>query len=169
VRGPARALRSFGAADLAVSPVIATILMVAITVVLAATAFVLVADVGGNAGNTAPAIGFRVNDALDHLEVTSAGPKADWKRISVRLLSDDDGGSVYVGDDPVPYVNKAATTNGGLISSPVAVATDPQPIAGGDYLAFCGSGTDGPITLQVTDTDANSLVGTFGFSDLAPC
>lgn len=41
----------------AVSPVIAVILMVAITVVLAATVFVLVNDLGKNVGSTGPSLG----------------------------------------------------------------------------------------------------------------
>ena len=53
----------------AVSPVIAVILMVAITVVLAATVFVLVADIGTR--EIPPSIGFTVDTTEDTLTVTS--------------------------------------------------------------------------------------------------
>lgn len=55
--------------DHAVSPVIAVILMVAITVVLAATVFVLVADIGTHA--PAPSISFTVDTVEDTLTVTT--------------------------------------------------------------------------------------------------
>ena len=52
-----KANRKFINEEEAVSPVIAVILMVAITVVLAATVFVLVNDLGKNVGQTGPSLG----------------------------------------------------------------------------------------------------------------
>lgn len=52
-----KANRKFIEEEEAVSPVIAVILMVAITVVLAATVFVLVNDLGKNVGSAGPALG----------------------------------------------------------------------------------------------------------------
>ncbi len=66
----------------AVSPVIAVILMVAITVVLAATVFVLVNDLGKNVGQTGPSLGL-VSDSAGSstlqwtLKVSSATKLAD--------------------------------------------------------------------------------------------
>lgn len=77
-----KANRKFLNDDEGVSPVIAVILMVAITVVLAATVFVLVNDLGKNVGSTGPALGL-VSDSAGSstskwtVKVSSATQLAD--------------------------------------------------------------------------------------------
>lgn len=63
--------------DEAVSPVIAVILMVAITVVLAATVFVLVADIG-EVNDPAPAMAFSRDESKDQLVLISSEPGLVW-------------------------------------------------------------------------------------------
>lgn len=66
----------------AVSPVIAVILMVAITVVLAATVFVLVQDIGGEISD-APAIGWTQDTSEKTLMVTSIEAGHTWGQFNV--------------------------------------------------------------------------------------
>jgi flagellin-like protein len=73
--------------DSAVSPVIATILMVAITVVVAATVFVISQQLG--VGTDQPAtLAFRTEDAQDRVKVISTSSDVDWADIQVRLSDD---------------------------------------------------------------------------------
>lgn len=65
----------------------ATILMVAITVVVAATIFVISRQLG--VGTDAPgALTFRINDAQDEVTVISTSNDLDWQDIEVRLNED---------------------------------------------------------------------------------
>lgn len=65
----------------AVSPVIAVILMVAITVVLAATVFVLVSDIG--APPAAPTLSFREDTANRNLTVIQAQTGLTWGEFTI--------------------------------------------------------------------------------------
>ncbi len=77
-----KANQKFLSTEEAVSPVIAVILMVAITVVLAATVFVLVNDLGKNVGTTGPSLGM-VSDSA-----TSSTAKWTIKLSSATKLAD---------------------------------------------------------------------------------
>lgn len=171
--------RLFAGADEAVSPVISTILMVAITVVLAATAFVLVADVGGQTGKAAPAIGLRADDNLDRLVVTSAAQGADWARLAIMQTSFGGTGTIHVGTDAVPafpgdppgYQNEPAASTGGNIATEVPITSTTDPITAGEYLELCRSagGNDGALTVSLKDVSANVLIGSFTFLSVAEC
>lgn len=168
-----QARRLFACSDEAVSPVISTILMVAITVVLAATAFVLVADVGGQTGKAPPAIGLRADDNLDRLVVTSAAQGADWARLAIVQTSFGGTGTIHVGSSLADgYQNEPAGTGGGNPATPggVPISPDPEPITAGEYLEFCRSagGNDGALTVSVKDVSANALLGSFTFLSVDP-
>lgn len=82
----------------AVSPVIAVILMVAITVVLAATVFVLVADIGTN--QPAPSVSFTVDSVADTLTVSSVSTNAlTWGELRVDGCDAPDGNSTVDAGD----------------------------------------------------------------------
>jgi archaeal type IV pilus assembly protein PilA len=78
-----KANRKFVKADEAVSPVIGVILMVAITVVLAAVVFVLVSDLGDQ-GDNAPGISFQksTNDKTLTVVKVSNGP-VNWEDLTI--------------------------------------------------------------------------------------
>ena len=88
----------------AVSPVIAVILMVAITVVLAATVFVLVNDLGKNVGQTGPSLGL-VSDSAQSgttkwtVKVSSATKLADLTDYRFVISTPQNGTLVTVADD----------------------------------------------------------------------
>jgi len=81
---PAKAKRNVAVASLAkdrgaVSPVIGVILMVAITVVIAAVVFVLVTGIAGNQpSGTTPDIGFQADDAARTAMVTTSPTNLHW-------------------------------------------------------------------------------------------
>jgi archaeal type IV pilus assembly protein PilA len=85
-----------------VSPVIATILMVAITVVLAAVLYVMVMGFGGSGTPTAPTASLTKNSSGD--VVLTISPSTDWTNLKIKV---GDGTAVV-------FSANAAATNGGV-------------------------------------------------------
>ncbi len=163
-------LHAFRHAEVAVSPVISTILMVAITVVLAATAFVLVADVGGNVTEPAPNIGLSSDDVADQIQVSIADPKANWDRIALQVKSNGGSDPIRLGSSTIAVVNEPAEAGGVLIANRVDIVQGSLPMAGGDFLQFCRQGaSDGPVVIQVVDIVTNTLMGTYEFAGFEAC
>lgn len=166
--------REFARGEGAVSPVISTILMVAITVVLAATAFVLVADIGGPA-ETGPTFGLQRDDLEDKLSVTSASAGADWARLTVQLVSAEGTGEIRLGNtdavDDFDYVGDAAKANGRLIKpDPVPIADASHVMVAGEWLQFCRTDVAaGPVSVQIIDVVSNQKMGTFSFGTISAC
>ena len=168
-----KANQAFRANDEAVSPVIGVILMVAITVVLAAVVFVLVSNLGkGN--QSAPTFALQRNDALDRLSVTSADTDADWNRLAIKAsaagtemrLNCATGTTLQAAGTPAgcPAQLAVATTN-------VEATGSADLMSAGEYIEFCTTASPAAtgITYTVVDTTANSVVGTFTFNDVAVC
>src|ERR1051326_867001 len=146
-----KANQAFKANDEAVSPVIGVILMVAITVVLAAVVFVLVTKLSNNNSSSAPTMSISVDDVNDRLVVTSASTGADWSRISVKLSSCTQGvaSSVINLGVATPYQGDDATTAGADLNTAassgtacgagltVAVTSASAIITANDFLDFC--------------------------------
>jgi flagellin-like protein len=179
-----KANRKFVQADEAVSPVIAVILMVAITVVLAATVFVLVSDIGGNKAAAAPTFNLQPNEGSDKLSVESAASNADWNRLQVKVESCTGGATARVwigGLAGATHVNAAgvataasaplmaAAANCGGAATPERVAPSAAKMVANDYLQFCGAGSITNAKILLTDTTANVLAYTYTFTDLANC
>jgi archaeal type IV pilus assembly protein PilA len=85
----------------AVSPVIAVILMVAITVVLAATVFVLVNELGQDVGQTGPNLGLTTASGTGaeqwNIRITSATQSASWAEYTVILTAGSESYSNVTG------------------------------------------------------------------------
>ena len=103
-----KANRKFRDADNAVSAVIGVILMVAITVAIAATVYVYVSGMIGTSPETTPALQFVKNDTDNKLTVATADPGsiawADFTistnlSASTHLLSWSTGDTVTAGDN----------------------------------------------------------------------
>lgn len=161
-------LHAFRHAEAAVSPVISTILMVAITVVLAATAFVLVADVGGNVTEPAPNIGASRDDVADQIQIITADPGANWDRIALQVKPRGGSSPLLLGNGAV--VNDPAGLGGLPISGRVDIVQGSLPMFGGDFLQFCRNGpVDGPAVIQVVDAVVNQLMGDYEFAGFEAC
>jgi flagellin-like protein len=177
-----KANRKFVQADEAVSPVIAVILMVAITVVLAATVFVLVQGIGSQTASSAPSINFATDDNLDRLRVNTAATPADWNRLEVRVVSGNSAPmtALFVGSttectNTTNYDchNLAALSTGRNIFGNAADITDSaDAVRAEDFLAFCkqgGTTPSGQVVIAIIDTVANQKVGDYTFSSLNTC
>lgn len=122
-----------------VSPIIAVILMVAITVVLAATIYVWVSGFGGS-GSSTPAISCSADNTNNKLKIVSADPGISWSDITITASS----GSY------------AVYTGGGSTNS----TTNPtDTVTAGDYILLYGSSGNVDITLKYDPT--NTIIGTW--------
>jgi flagellin-like protein len=161
-----KANQAFKQNDEAVSPVIGVILMVAITVVLAAVVFVLVSNLGKGSSNT-PTFILNRNEATDRLSVTSADSDADWNRLAIKSDHADAGEAAFV------ELNAVATSSSTELTATNTEITDvADPMQAGDFLAFCAEDAvaySGPYTFTLVDTSANSVIGSYSFTDLIEC
>ena len=126
--------------DEAVSAVIGVILMVAITVAIAATVYVYVSGMLGGGQQKTPDIAFTKQGTK--LQVSRADPEADW----------NDFEATYTGVTGVRLNGATAITSG----SPNKVSTDGDFVVAGDYINVTGIGT-----LSLRHTPTNSLIGTW--------
>jgi len=132
-----------------VSPIIAVILMVAITVVLAATIYVWVSGFGGS-GSSTPAISCSPDNTKNKLTIVSADSGVAWKDINVSLSNSNYEYAIYI--------------NGGFINgSNETTSVGTAEVTAGDYILLYGhSGDNVDITLRYKPT--NTIIGTWTVS-----
>ncbi len=82
-----KANRKFVNGEEAVSAVIGVILMVAITVAIAATAYMYITGIIGGMNGAAPAIGFSVSESENTVKVLSADPGISWSDINITCIN----------------------------------------------------------------------------------
>ncbi|MHB8634722.1 MAG: type IV pilin [Thermoplasmatota archaeon] len=164
------------------SPVIGVILMVAITVVLAAVVLVLVTKLSANQTSEAPTPVMNVDDVNDKLVVLSSSVGADWSRVSVTATACSAGTIIYMGgatgaheNQPAgvtaPKTRTAISVSGCTTApAPIQVAVANTAITAADFLSFCsGTGAATNVNLQVVDTVANAVLGSYAFTSIAVC
>jgi flagellin-like protein len=139
--GKMKANRKFIQADeRAVSAVIGVILMVAITVAIAATVYVYVSGMIGGGSTKTPSIACVPNNTNNLVTIVSADPDIDWADINITILANN--------TLPPHYQTKAGkVTAGDTISCDV-------------YLV--NTGDNAAVTLRYDPT--NALIGTWTVS-----
>lgn len=140
--------------DEAVSPVIAVILMVAITVVLAATVYVWVSGFGGQSGSSSKTMSLTSAGAQDSTTfikawtVASASPGLRYQDMSVMV-----GSTVYTFATTCTPGNGAWSACAG---STTRASTD--LVSAGDTIRIDATATQIGSNLVVTDTGSNSVL-----------
>ena len=135
-----KANRKFIKGEEAVSAVIGVILMVAITVAIAATVYVYVSGMIGSAPTTTPSIQFTKDNAAKTLTVAQADPSnLNW------------------GDFRI--INETGTY---WVDAPFTSTLDNSSVGAGDELDF--SGHTGAQTIRIRYEPTNTLVGTWDFT-----
>ena len=126
----------------AVSAVIGVILMVAITVAIAATVYVYTSQMmGGGTTIPVPSITFYRTESDNTLTVIQGDPKINW--IEVNMTATD--GAIYFYD-----YSLTGTLNAG------------------DTISFDGHGLSGIITIRIIHIPTNSLIGTYKLNGVSP-
>ena len=137
-----KANRKFVESEEGVSAVIGVILMVAITVAIAATVYVYTSQmIGGGTTIPVPTITFYRSEIDNTLIVIQGDPKINW--IEVNMTATD--GANYFYDH-----NLTGTLNAG------------------DTISFDGQGLNGTITIRIIHTPTNSLIGTYKLNGVSP-
>ena len=141
--GNMKANRKFKEEKEAVSAVIGVILMVAITVAIAATVYVYVSGMLGGGQQSTPNVAFTKTN--DRITVSKADSEADWYDFEVTVsgltgVMLNGGGSALVTGDSIGAAND-------------------DFIVAGDYINCTGTGT-----LSIRHTPTNSLIGTWVWS-----
>ena len=137
-----KANRKFVESEEGVSAVIGVILMVAITVAIAATVYVYTSQMmGGGTTIPIPTITFYRTESDNTLTVIQGDPIINW--IYVNMTATD--GTNYFYDH-----NLNGTLNAG------------------DTISFDGQGLSGSITIRIIHTPTNSLIGTYKLNGVSP-
>ena len=132
-----------------VSPVIATILMVAITVVLAAVLYVMVMGFGGDGAGQAPTVKLTKDGSIYKVSIDKA---MELDALKVRI-----GGS-----DPVPLA--FGDIKGSAITVTLVDAGVDKKLNNGDYFKYVVTVTtteDTPVDILWTNGDTNQVVASF--------
>ncbi len=152
----------FAQNDEAVSPVIGVILMVAITVVLAAVVFVLVSDLG-DTGDSAPQMSFTKSEGDDQIKVAKADTGLNWDQFQIKA-------SVTNATDLEMERNTAADGTGGTAVTSSATSIAAGSVTAGDYFEFCGTSTaQTAVTITLIHEASNTEVYSTTFSSIAAC
>lgn len=133
-----------------VSPVIATILMVAITVVLAAVLYVMVMGFGGESGQ-APTASISKN-ASGNLQI-NIDKAVEYKDMKFSVNS----------TTPIAFASGAKFNGTGDAAGTVVTFVDPGQdgkVSKGDYFTYDGTGT---LTLLWVNGDATEVLYTYTF------
>ncbi len=150
--------------------VVATILLVAVVLGLAAGAFVIIQILASERSDAAPAVGFTKDEDRDRLVVASAVDGAYWNRIQLQAtIQSGSATALYVGTGSTVVNDAAAATGGQLLGQRVAASEDATRILGNDFLEFCADGTAAGVAVSVYDAEANVRLGTWTFNDIRPC
>lgn len=140
-----------------VSPVIATILMVAITVVLAAVLYVMVMGFGGDNGGQAPAFSV-TNDAANKRMTISISPATNIDSFMVKI------------GDASPV---AMTDSGTVGTAPNATVTyvdagKDEKVNSGDYFKYTTGSVETTVDILWVNGDTNQVVATFTIPKTVP-
>lgn len=171
--------------ETAVSPVLATILLVVITLAVAATVFAFL-DPSGESAKSVPAISWKLDETLDRLTVVTAAKDADWNRIAAQSSS-------CVQNAPSTVVNLGSAANlynveavdgasaandlnqsgAGSACGPASrktITDDLTPIRAGDFLDFCASPVSAlDVQIELVDRTAPTLFLKTKFVDVQSC
>ena len=151
--GKMKANRKFIQADeRAVSAVIGVILMVAITVAIAATVYVYVSGMIGGTKTQTPNVACTTDATANKITVATADANIKWKDIVITL------DTPLVGTGSGFFVYHTGGTVAGTVNNTAALTT--QDVTAGDYILLVSSTTfNVKATLRYTPT--NSLLGSW--------
>ena len=137
-----KANRKFVESEEGVSAVIGVILMVAITVAIAATVYVYVSGMMGGAAEKAPTITFTKDESENTLTVVQADVGIAWGDLN--MTATNDTGYYY----DTGFGSTALVTAGDTISFNTNIGDD--------------------ITIRFAYTPTNALIGTYKLNDVTP-
>jgi flagellin-like protein len=173
-----KANRKFINADeRAVSAVIGVILMVAITVAIAATVYVYVSGMVGGTKKMAPTVQFTKDETTDRITVATTDSGVPWTSLSIR--TDGTGVKVRINAEVTGTVGYTLTANvlapiiedvtgPPAVSNFLPAASPPSNIAASDFIDI-EAGAAGLTTLttfSIVHADTSSVLQTLSFTSI---
>jgi flagellin-like protein len=150
--GKMKANRKFKEADeRAVSAVIGVILMVAITVAIAATVYVYVSGMIGGTKNQTPNVACTTDSTQNRVQVATADANIKWKDI---VITKDNASATPV------WVSIYASTGTLIQNTTSGQYAGTAEVTAGDYLLL-SSATTGNVKVTLRYTPTNSLLGSW--------
>ena len=145
-----------------VSAVIGVILMVAITVAIAATVYVYVSGMIGGAPDKTPEIQFIKDEQNDRLTVAKTDGEVRWYDISIRCTVD---GYAEVNADSAAtdldiVANVLTNIGAGALAADAAIDAS-------DFIDFEGDSVGSDVTITIVHTNTNTVIGDYTFQTLA--
>jgi len=169
--GCMKANRKFIEKEAGVSAVIGVILMVAITVAIAATVYVYVSGMMGEPATNVPVITFQIDQSDDQIKLITSDLDISWDSLSIKSSEDV---VIWINDDATITVdgydlaaNTVTPFAVGMIEGGAIV-----DLAAGDYIdieggtrAIPGPKTD--VVITITHHDTNTMIGEYTFPSIA--
>lgn len=143
-----KANRKFVNEEEAVSAVIGVILMVAITVAIAATVYVYVSGMLGGTTQSTPTVSMVVDNTNDKLTVNKADPGLSWSDFKIKT---DTANTV------VNFSGQGSTTVGTTLTTITSIYSGAGDVTAGDYFKL--SGVTGNVKVTLVYTPTNAIVG----------
>ena len=151
-----KANRKFVNEEEAVSAVIGVILMVAITVAIAATVYVYVSGMIGESPEDTPEIQFTKDETNDRLVVAKTDGSTKWDSLSIRIS--------HAGYADVN--GTAAADDLDLIENQLIDITDTGTIAASDFLEFICDTAQEDVIISIVHEDTNTQLGEYTFQSI---
>ncbi len=152
-----KANRKFVEEDSGVSAVIGVILMLAITVAIAATVYVYVGGMLPGGSGLTPTFKLQIDESNDRLEVLSADSTADWNRLAIKTSSSNVKFNLNV---------EVSGTAGTTLTADTAteITSSSDPMGATEYIDFEGVGGDlSDVIIIIIDTTSNQQIGDYTF------
>ncbi|MCA1811512.1 MAG: type IV pilin N-terminal domain-containing protein [Halobacteriales archaeon] len=143
----------------AVSPIIGSLLLVAITVVLTASVVVLASSFGGSSSQPAPVVVPSQDEGSDRLVVVRAEPLIPLGRLRIELSVPGHFG----------YNALASSTTTALPANTLVPLGVTGSVEAGDTLYFCADAAATGVHVLLQDPVTNKLVASDTFASLATC
>ena len=137
-----------------VSPIIAVILMVAITVVLAATIYVWVSGFGAG-GSKTPAMSVSADNVHDKFIITDVDSGVNWTDMSIKV-STDAGNAAVTLDDNTLYNTSDSTNYTGYVGIDVK-----QDVHAGDEIEVSWSSGANSVTIYLRYDPTDAILGSW--------
>ncbi len=148
-----KANRKYKENEEAVSAVIGVILMVAITVAIAATVYVYVSGMIGGGSQTTPTISCTTDASADKLIVSSAENGIDWDDIEIKTDTANATLSLNGGAANDTGTTWVTVSNTNFVSS--------GDVSAGDYFLVAGTDVEGDVEITIRYSPTNALIGTW--------
>jgi flagellin-like protein len=143
----------------AVSPIVGSLMLVAITIVLTATVLVLANSFGGRSSQLAPVVVPSRDEAGDRLVVVRAEPLIPLDRLRIELSVPGHFG----------YNALASSTTTALPANTLVPLGVAGSVEAGDTLYLCADAAATGVHVLLQDPLTNKLVASDTFANLATC